>query len=267
MTIRSKKTENSESEHHVTVIICALNEEKNLIQVIPKIPRFIDETILVDGHSVDQTVHVARQLMPDIIILTQSGKGKGDALRCGFEAATGDIVATLDADGSTDPKELENFMKPLLNTCDFAKGSRLKKGRPATMQLHRWIGNRIIVGFINLLFGTKYTDMCSGYNAFWRKCIESMHFHGDSYEDEPLMIVRATKAGLKIVEVPCKYDSRSIGESKSPAFRQAWKSLKTILRERLVWDNQNLLNRFQREFKWFDRLIIRILNCLTLRSK
>ena len=245
--VKSRQTSRG-SQYYVTVILCALNEEANLGQVIPKIPDFVDEVILVDGGSTNGTVHVAKESMPDIIVLTQSGKGKGDALRCGFEAVRGDIIATLDADGSTDPNELRNFIEPLLDGYDFAKGTRLAGGIPADMPLHRWIGNKTIVWLTNRLFNTRYTDMCSGYNAFWTRCIHLMHFKGDGYEDEPLMIVRATKAKLRIVEVPCKYYRRITGESKSPALRQAWKSLKTILRERLLWDNRDVLDRFRRKY-------------------
>jgi glycosyltransferase involved in cell wall biosynthesis len=201
-------------------------------------------------------------MRPSIVVLTQSGKGKGNALKCGFEAATGDIIATLDADGSTDPSELGNFIEPVLDGHDFAKGTRLARGRPPTMAIHRWIGNILIVGFANALFGTQYTDMCSGYNAFRRECLEKLHFSGDGYEDEPLIYTRAIKAKLNMVEVPCAYESRFAGESKSPAFRQAWKSFKTILREWLVWDNQNLLRRFQNEFDRMDKLVVRILGYL-----
>ena len=195
-------------------------------------------------------------------MLTQSGKGKGNALKCGFEASTGDIIVTLDADGSTDPAELSKFTEPLLQGYDFAKGTRLAQGRPPTMAFHRWIGNMLIVGFANLLFKTHYTDMCSGYNAFWRTCLNRLHFSGEGYEDEPLMYTRAVKAKLKVTEVPCRYNSRLVGESKSPALRQAWKSLKTIFREWLVQDNFELLDRFQRQFLPFETIVVRVLRYL-----
>jgi glycosyltransferase involved in cell wall biosynthesis len=246
----------------VSAVICTLNEEKNLARVIPKIPKSVDQVILVDGHSTDGTVRIAREMMPNIVVLTQSGKGKGDALKCGFGASTGDIIVTLDADGSTDPSELNDFIEPLLRGYDFAKGTRLAKGRPPTMALHRWIGNLLIVRFMNLLFRTRFTDMTSGYNALWRECLKPLHFTGEGYEDEPLMYTRAVKAKLKIIEVRCNYGSRVAGESKAPAFRQAWKSLKTILRERLAWDNPDLMDRFEREFLPVEKLVVRILQYL-----
>src|SRR5436190_17228145 len=76
----------------ISVVIPALNEEENLPYVLPRIPKWVHEVVLVDGHSKDRTVEVARQLRPDIRIINQKGRGKGEALRCGFAAATGEVV-------------------------------------------------------------------------------------------------------------------------------------------------------------------------------
>src|SRR6266700_104390 len=98
---------------HVSVVISALNEAQNLPYVLPYIPSIVSEVILVDGQSTDDTVAVAEQLMPSIRIVKQKGKGKGDALRIGFAACTGDIIVTLDADGSTNPREIPCFIEAL----------------------------------------------------------------------------------------------------------------------------------------------------------
>src|SRR5262245_62878827 len=90
----------------VSVIIPALNEAENLKYVLPRIPDWVDEVLLVDGNSTDATVAVARSLRPNIRIVQQQGRGKGAALRSGFASATGDIIVMLDADGSTDPAEI-----------------------------------------------------------------------------------------------------------------------------------------------------------------
>jgi glycosyltransferase involved in cell wall biosynthesis len=108
----------------VSIVIPARNEEHNLPHVLPRIPHFVGEVILVDGHSTDATVEVARQVHPTIRILDQHGHGKGDALRQGFAACTGDIIVMLDADGSTDPAGVPLFVAALMRGYDFAKGSR-----------------------------------------------------------------------------------------------------------------------------------------------
>lgn len=92
----------------VTVIVPAMNEAKNLPHVAAQMPKGIDEIVFVDGNSVDDTVEVATMLWPDATVITQTRKGKGNALACGFEAATGDIIVMIDADGSTNPGEIRS---------------------------------------------------------------------------------------------------------------------------------------------------------------
>ena len=112
----------------VSIVIPALNEGKNLPHVLPKIPTWVHEVILVDGNSVDDTIAVAKSILPDIRIITQEKRGKGIALRTGFAAAEGDIIVMLDADGSMDPAEIPAFVSALLVGADFAKGSRFLHG-------------------------------------------------------------------------------------------------------------------------------------------
>src|SRR5215471_6298129 len=157
----------------VSVVIPARNEELNLPHVLSRIPRFVNEVILVDGHSTDATVEVARQLYPTIHILDQRGHGKGDALRQGFVACAGDIIVMLDADGSTDPAEIPLFIEALMQGHDFAKGSRfLKGGDSQDITWLRKVGNFCLSRVVNLLFGTRFSDLCYGYNAFKRHCLE-----------------------------------------------------------------------------------------------
>ena len=153
----------------VTVLVCTFNEENNLPYVLPNIPKWVDEVLLIDGHSTDETVSVARKLLPNIRIEYQTDTGKDIALKYGISLATGDIVITLDADGNTDPKEISNFIEPLLNGYDFVKGSRFLKTKPLHMPKHRRFGNWILCTEVNLLFDVKFTDVCSGYNSFWKK--------------------------------------------------------------------------------------------------
>ncbi len=112
----------------ISVIIPTLNEVQNLPLVLAELPADIFEIIVVDGHSTDGTVETARRVCPRVNIVLQTGKGKGDALRCGFEAARGDIIVMLDADGSADPAEIADFVEVLLAGADFAKGTRFRTG-------------------------------------------------------------------------------------------------------------------------------------------
>ena len=150
----------------VTVLICTLNEQATISYVLSKLPLGVHEVLLVDGHSTDDTVDIAHRVRPEIHVVYQLGKGKGDALKCGVQKATGDIIVTLDADGQTDPEEMPKFIEPLLSGYDWVKGSRLAYGRPPNKPWHRILGNWIITLTFNILFFRRYTDFCSGYNAF-----------------------------------------------------------------------------------------------------
>jgi glycosyltransferase involved in cell wall biosynthesis len=218
----------------VSILICTLNEEFNLPYVLPKIPDWVDEILLVDGHSIDKTVDLARQLCPTIKILTQPGRGKGDALRYGLKNLHCDVVVTIDADGSTNPQELSNFISPLIDGNDFAKGSRFLLCSPADKASHRIIGNLLLAITFNILYSCTFTDICSGYNAFWRKSLNQIDFSSkDSLEDEPLLIARAKKSKLNMVEVGHIDCGRINGTSKSPSWRQGFKAIKTLVRERI----------------------------------
>lgn len=217
----------------ITVIICALNEEQNLSYVLPKIPEWVDEILLVDGHSTDRTVEVAGELKPDIKVLYQPGTGKGNALKYGIKHANGDIIVTLDADGATDPEEMPKFIEPLLDGYDFAKGSRFAQGFPLNKPKHRIFGNLIITLLFNVYFFARYTDLCSGYNAFWRRRVEQVDLYSlDGFENEPLISARVRKAGLKVIEVGHLDRGRLEGNIKESSWRQGSKAVKTIIRER-----------------------------------
>lgn len=216
----------------VTVLICTLNEEKSLPHVLPKIPGWVDEVLLVDGHSSDRTVAVAKQLRPDIRVIHQPGKGKGIALRYGVEQAMGDIVVTLDADGETNPADLPRFIEPLHKGYDFAKGSRLANGKPPVMRWHRWFGNKVLTITCNMLFGTRYTDVGSGYNAFWKSAFQRLSLTYDGFEMEQEMLVKVKKAGLKIAEVRHEDEGRIDGVSKLQDVRQGLTDWFVIVRER-----------------------------------
>lgn len=225
----------------ITVVVPAMNEARNLPHVAARMPADVDEVVFVDGNSVDGTAEVARQLWPNGIHLNQTRKGKGNALACGFEAASGDIIVMLDADGSTDPAEIPSYVGALVAGADFAKGSRfIQGGGSSDITTLRRFGNKGLNGLVNILFATRYTDLCYGYNAFWRHCLEVMKLPdtdtadpqwGDGFEIETLINVRVAAHGLKISEVSSFEKSRIHGVSNLNAFRDGMRVLRTIRRE------------------------------------
>lgn len=228
----------------VSVVIPALNEEENLPHVLPRIPMWVHEVLLVDGDSTDGTVEMARRLLPGIRILQQKGRGKGAALRTGFAAATGDIIVMLDADGSMDPAEIPAFVGALLAGADFAKGSRfLQGGGTADMEWFRRLGNGVLLLLVRLTFGGHYSDLCYGYNSLWKRVVPHLNLDADGFEIETMMNVRALRARLKVTEVPSFEARRIHGTSNLRTIPDGWRVLKTILRERLKRHDERVIPR------------------------
>lgn len=231
----------------VSVVVPALNEARNIPHVFSRMPANVHEVVLVDGFSVDGTVTVARQLRPDIRIVRQTRTGKGNALACGVAVATGDIVALVDADGSADPAEIPRFVDALLGGADFAKGSRfLDGGGSSDITRLRSLGNYALTAFFNACYGRSYSDLCYGFNVFWRRHALVLGLDatslprdagngwllGDGFEIETLIHVRVAMAGLVVAEVPSFEHSRIHGVSNLNAFRDGRRVLQTILGER-----------------------------------
>lgn len=217
----------------VSVVIPALNEAENLLHVLPLLSKSY-ELILVDGHSIDGTAEVARHLRPDVRIVQQKRRGKGNALMDGFSAATGDIIVMMDADGSTDPHEIPAFVGALLGGADFAKGTRFAQGGgTADMPFNRRFGNWVFTMLVRVFFGGIYSDLCYGYNAFWADVVPQLKLEGDGFEIETVMNIRALRAGLRIAEVPSFESERIHGVGLLRAIPDGWRVLKAIFRERL----------------------------------
>ncbi len=235
------------AEPTVSVVIPAKNEARNLPYVLAALPDDLHEVILVDGNSTDDTVAVARRCYPSIKVIGQTRKGKGNALACGFAATTGDFIVMLDADGSTDPAEIPRFVDALKHGADFAKGSRFMPGAGSSdISRLRQAGNFWLNRLVNILYGTRYTDLCYGYNAFRRDCLtpialdptpqegdlpDTMRW-GDGFEVETLINLRIAKAGVRVFEVPSFEKMRRYGNSNLNAFSDGLRVLRTIRIER-----------------------------------
>lgn len=216
----------------VSVVVPAMNEEKNIGHVLSELPEGLHEVILVDGNSKDNTIEAARQAYPGIRVTTQSGRGKGDAFRTGFAAVTGNLVVMLDADGSADPAEIPRFVAALEAGADFAKGSRyMEGGGSADITRLRSLGNSVLSGTANVLHGTEFTDLCYGYNAFWARCLPFISLDVPGFEVETLINLRMASAGMKIMEVPSYEKERISGVSNLKTFRDGFRVLGTIFKE------------------------------------
>jgi glycosyltransferase involved in cell wall biosynthesis len=236
----------------VSVIIPTLNEARNLPHVFSNLPSALHEVIIVDGRSIDDTIATARRLRPDVRIITQTRLGKGNALACGFAAATGDVIAMVDADGSADPAEIPQFVRALMDGADFAKGTRFAGGGGSSdITRLRRLGNRMLSGLVNVLCGTRYSDLCYGYNVFWRRHVavfgldpdslvpaDGTRVWGDGFEIETLINIRIAQAGLKVKEVASYEHPRIHGVSNLNACSDGWRVLRTILVERFYYSRK-----------------------------
>jgi hypothetical protein len=234
----------------VSVVVPTRNEARNLEVVLPAIAAVrpaVHEIIIVDGNSVDGTIETAQRVLPWVKAISQTRKGKGNAMACGFAAATGDVIVMFDADGSADPAEIPAFVRALIDGADFAKGSRFVRGGGSDdITLLRKSGNAGLNGVANALFGTSYTDLCYGYNAFWADILpvldlppiqtpapaDGSMLWGDGFEIETVLNCRVAAAGLKITEVPSMERERIFGQTNLRTFADGTRVLRTLAAER-----------------------------------
>jgi glycosyltransferase involved in cell wall biosynthesis len=219
----------------VSLVIPAINEAENLAIILPRLPEIVDEVILVDGNSTDETVAVTRTHCPDVRVVGQDRPGKGAALRAGFAAARGEIIVMIDADGSMDPEEIGRFLAPLDEGYDMVKGSRFQAGGGTSdMEFSRRMGNRVLCGMVNQLYQVRFTDLCYGFFAFRRNRLPELALECDGFEIETEIVVRAINTGLEIAEVPSFEAARIHGESNLHTFRDGRRVLKTLLQHRFA---------------------------------
>lgn len=170
--------EHRPQQPRVTVVVPAYNEARNLEIVLPRL-RAYHQVVIVDGGSSDDTVSTVRRVAPWAELIDQTRKGKGNALVCGFAHATGDVIVMFDADGSADWREIDEFVQALVDGADFAKGSRaLRAGGSDDLTVFRGLGNLGLTTLTNLMFRARFTDLCYGYNAFWRDVLPKLDLPG-----------------------------------------------------------------------------------------
>lgn len=231
----------------VTLVIPAKNEAMNIATVLARIPDVVDEVVLVDANSTDETVALACSLRPDIVVVYDDEPGKGAALRTGFRAATSDYIVIIDADGSMNPQEIVRYVSLLASGYDLVKGSRFMSGGGSTdITIIRALGNRGFVMLSNLMFRRRFTDLCYGYLAFDRHRMQALGLTSTGFEIEAEIIAKSAMNGFRITEVPTFETPRLNGVSNLHALRDGIRILRTLFRER--WNGPRISNPEPMEF-------------------
>ncbi len=218
----------------VSIVMPCLNEEDTLGTCIQKAQETLaalgiqGEVVVADNGSTDDSVTIAERLGARVV--HQPLRGYGAAYLAGIAAAEGQYIVIGDSDDTYDFTDLERFIIPLRDGCDFVIGNRLKgEILPGAMpRLHRYLGNPALTGVLNLLFRSGVSDAHCGMRSFTREAYQQMELQTTGMEFASEMVINATKADLKITEVPITYYPRK-GESKLNSFRDGWRHLRFML--------------------------------------
>lgn len=220
---------------NIALIIPTLNEEKNIRAILAELKQLgYDQILVVDGNSKNGTVKAAKD--GGAHVFTQSGKGKGVALRQAFnhDAIDFDFVVIMDADGSMNPKEISVLTNALASGAHVAKASRfLPSAFTEDMSLIRRIGNTFLVSLVNMLWSTNYTDLCYGFAAFRKDVIVKLRplLKSRNFEIEAEVFIKLKRLGLTVVEVPSGELRRKHGKSNLHSFKDGFRILRIILAE------------------------------------
>ena len=216
---------------YISIIIPTLNEGKNIARVLRGVKEVLRgysyEIIVVDKHSSDRTAPVAKSMGARVLY---DDKGKGSALIKGFHSAKGKILISMDADLSHRPNELKLLVAGIESGYDMCTGSRfMARGGTSDMPLIRKIGNSFFVRLVNLLYGSSFTDLCYGYRALTKEATRGLGLRESGFGIETEMSIKATKASLRILEVPSYEKRRATGAGKLRTFSDGYRILATIL--------------------------------------
>jgi len=215
---------------YISVIIPTLNEQRNIGKVIDGVKQVLKdydyEIIVVDKHSADNTVEIAKAKGARVLY---EDLGKGYALRKGFKNARGKILISMDADLSNRPNELRLLISGIETGYDVCMGSRfLTGGGSEDMPRFRRLGNKLFVMLVNLFFKSHYTDLCYGYRSLTRSAVKRLRLTSTGFGIETELGIKAKKEGLKVLEVPSFEKKRGYGAGKLNSFRDGYVILKTI---------------------------------------
>ncbi len=221
----------------LSVIVPVYNEKRTIELLLEKVRAvpIEKEIIVVDGNSYDGTKELLRkqETRPDIRMIFQSQRmGRGNALKQGLKIATGDIVIFQDADLELDPNDYPSLIAPIeAGNATVVFGSRFLQGKPNMGFLQYW-GNKVINWMVNLLYGTRLTDVETCYQVFKRNAIADLDIKNNDFAFTVELTVKLIKKGLRIQEIPITYIPRGRYEGKKVYWKDGFVSLYTLIKYR-----------------------------------
>lgn len=222
----------------LSIVIPCYNEKQNIVPIVKKVlesPIKNKEIIVVDDCSTDGTREILKnEITPMVskVIYHESNRGKGAALRTGFQTATGDVVIIQDADMEYDPMEYPQVVNPIFaGKAKVVYGSRFLNYKRNGYLVNR-AANRVLTVFSNFFTHQRLTDMETCYKAFRRDIIQSINIEENRYGFEPEVTAKISKMRIRIHEVPISYFPRTKREGKKIGFKDGLRALYVIWRYR-----------------------------------
>ncbi|MEK6949932.1 MAG: glycosyltransferase family 2 protein [Nanoarchaeota archaeon] len=214
----------------VSVIAVCLNEAKSILKILDNIPKgFVDEILVVDGHSTDRTFELVKNLGYNIIL--QEGKGRGNAFRTGFKNVSGDLVVMLSTDGNERPADIKKLIDKINDGYDMVIATRFGLGNSEDVTFIRNIGNYFFTKLCNIFGGINITDSMNGFRILRKESIKKMNLEADKFDIEAEITLKAGKLKLKVGEIPTIEDERQHSTSRLRTIRDGSIILKRILKE------------------------------------
>jgi len=220
----------------VSVVIPVFNEERTIGDIITRTRNTLEkfkipyEVLVIDDGSVDRSPDISKAKEANVYRVTHQGKGY--AIRSGFKRGKGNIIVTLDSDGSHKPEEIPLMLQCIMeNKADFTIGSRFFEAEANKVKIPEVnrIGNRIFNCLIGLLTGVKISDSQSGFRAIRSDVIKDMKLNSRGYELESEMLVKALKMRVRVAEVPISFKQRTVGKSRLDPIKDGIRILNSII--------------------------------------